>query len=162
MQSHMTQRLGKQGRGTTIPGFIFWALMLFSINLLTQQLRAAPLFETQCLFALTPDNRPNCRIPSIIVAPNGDLLVICERRNDGPGDIGNHDIVMKRSGDKGRTWSEEILILDDEDRVCTDITAGLDRDTKTLWLFFLKDKKAVCPSDQHGQRPDVGRAGGDS
>lgn len=104
-------------------------------------LHAESLFETARLFALTPDNRPNYRIPAIIVAPNGDLLVICERRNNGPGDIGNHDIVMKRSADKGRTWSEEILILDDEDRVCTDITVGLDRETKTLWLFFLKDKK---------------------
>lgn len=109
--------------------------------LMSGVLRAEPLFETARLFALTPDNRPNYRIPAIIVAPNGDLLVICERRNNGPGDIGNHDIVMKRSADKGRTWSEEILILDDGDRVCTDITVGLDRDIKTLWLFFLKDKK---------------------
>ncbi|MES2595321.1 MAG: sialidase family protein [Verrucomicrobiota bacterium] len=102
---------------------------------------AEPLFETTRLFALTPKNKPNYRIPSIITAPNGDLLVICERRNDGPGDIGNHDIVMKRSSDKGKTWSDEITILDDEDRVCTDLTVGLDRETKKLWLFFLKDKK---------------------
>ncbi|MEZ5386674.1 MAG: sialidase family protein [Prosthecobacter sp.] len=102
---------------------------------------AEPLFETQCLFALTPNNKPNYRIPGIIQAPNGDILVICEKRNDGPGDIGNHDIVMKRSVDMGKTWSDEILILDDEDRVCTDLTLGLDRETKKLWLFFLKDKK---------------------
>lgn len=102
---------------------------------------AEPLFETTRLFALTPKNKPNYRIPSIICAPNGDILVICERRNDGPGDIGNHDIVMKRSSDQGKTWSGEITILDDENRVCTDLTVGLDRDTKKLWLFFLKDKK---------------------
>lgn len=102
---------------------------------------AEPLFETTRLFALTPKNKPNYRIPSIICAPNGDILVMCERRNDGPGDIGNHDIVMKRSSDKGKTWSDEIIILDDENCVCTDLTVGLDRDTKKLWLFFLKDKK---------------------
>jgi sialidase-1 len=102
---------------------------------------AEPLFETTRLFALTPKNKPNYRIPSIIAAPNGDILVICEKRNDGPGDIGNHDIVMKRSSDKGKTWSDEIVILDDENRVCTDLTVGLDRDTKKLWLLFLKDKK---------------------
>lgn len=102
---------------------------------------AEPLFETTRLFALTPKNKPNYRIPSIICAPNGDILVICERRNDGPGDIGNHDIVMKRSADQGRTWSAETCILDDEDRVSTDLTVGLDRHTKKLWLFFLKDKK---------------------
>jgi len=102
---------------------------------------AEPLFETQRLFAITLKNKPNYRIPSIIQAPNGDIIVICERRNDGPGDIGNHDIVMKRSADKGKTWSDEIVILDDEDRVCTDLTVGLDVETQKLWLFFLKDKK---------------------
>jgi sialidase-1 len=78
---------------------------------------AEPLFETQRLFALTPKNKPNYRIPSIIQAPNGDILVICERRND------------------------EITILDDGNNVCTDLTVGLDREAKKMWLFFLKDKK---------------------
>lgn len=111
------------------------------LGLLSGLNAAEPLFETTCLFALTPKNKPNYRIPAIIQAPNGGILVICEKRNDGPGDIGNHDIVMKRSSDKGKTWSDEIVILDDENRACTDITLGLDRDTKKLWLFFLKDKK---------------------
>ena len=35
------------------------------------------LFKTQRLFALPPKNKPNYRIPSIIQAPNGDILVIC-------------------------------------------------------------------------------------
>ncbi|WP_395738836.1 exo-alpha-sialidase [Prosthecobacter sp.] len=115
------------------------AMLAFALCLV--HAAAEPLFETTPLFAFTPKNKPNYRIPSIIQAPNGDVLVICERRNDGPGDIGNHDIVMKRSTDKGRTWSGEITLLDDENRVCTDLTVGLDRQTKKLWLFFLKDKK---------------------
>lgn len=114
---------------------------MFVLSLAGAALAAEPLFETQCIFALTPKNKPNYRIPAIIQAPNGDILVICEKRNDGPGDIGNHDIVMKRSSDKGKTWSDEIVILDDEDRVCTDLTVGHDREMKKLWLFFLRDKK---------------------
>lgn len=105
---------------------------------------AEPLFETTLVFPFTPGNKPNYRIPGLIQAPNGDLLVLCERRNDGIGDIGNHDIVMKRSSDLGRTWSEEILIFDDEDRVCTDLTLGLDDRNGKLWLFFLRDKKEFC------------------
>ena len=100
---------------------------------------SAPLFETTRIFALTPDNKPNYRIPSIIQAPNKDILIITERRNDGPGDIGNHDIVLKRSSDKGRTWSAEQMVFDDEKRVCTDLTIGV-ADGK-LWIFFLRDKK---------------------
>jgi sialidase-1 len=99
-----------------------------------------PLFETVCLFPITPNNKPNYRIPGLLLAANNDLLAIAERRNDGPGDIGNHDIVMKRSSDQGRTWSDEILIFDDENRVCTDLTLGRDQSGK-LWIFFLRDKK---------------------
>ncbi|HWA97010.1 MAG TPA: sialidase family protein [Pirellulales bacterium] len=102
---------------------------------------AEPLFETTLVFPAAPKNKPNYRIPAIVVAPGGDLLVFAERRNDGIGDIGNHDIVLKRSRDLGRTWSAEQLIFDDGDRTCTDLTVGLDRDTRTLWLCFLRDKK---------------------
>ncbi|HYR59600.1 MAG TPA: sialidase family protein [Chthoniobacteraceae bacterium] len=102
---------------------------------------AEPLFETTLVFPLTPNNKPNYRIPAIIQVPNGDVLVFAERRNDGPGDIGDHDIVLKRSRDKGKTWSGEQTIFDDEKRTCTDITVGLDRSNAKLWLFFLRDKK---------------------
>ena len=98
-----------------------------------------PLFETTRVFAMAPNNKPNYRIPSILQAPNGDVLIIAEKRNDGPGDVGNHDIVLKRSRDKGKTWSAEQVIFDDEDRVCTDITVG--RTGDKLWLVFLRDKK---------------------
>ncbi|HSI11155.1 MAG TPA: sialidase family protein [Chthoniobacter sp.] len=102
---------------------------------------AEPLFETTCVFALTPNNKPNYRIPSILQAPNGDVLIICEKRNDGPGDIGNHDIVLKRSRDKGKTWGEEQVIFDDGNNTCTDLTVGIDRSNGKLWLFFLRNKK---------------------
>jgi sialidase-1 len=102
---------------------------------------AEPLFETTQVFAMAPNNKPNYRIPAILQAPNGDLLIIAERRNDGPGDIGDHDIVLKRSHDKGRTWSDEQTVFADGGKVCTDITVGLDRSNGKIWLFFLRDKK---------------------
>lgn len=100
-----------------------------------------PRFETVRVFPYAPDNRPNYRIPAILQAPNGVLLIFAEKRNDGIGDVGNHDIVLKRSTDRGRTWSDEQVVFDDEDRVCTDITVGLDRTSGKIWLFFLRDKK---------------------
>ena len=114
---------------------------------------AAPLFETVCVFPVTPKNKPNYRIPSIVRAPNGDLLIIAEKRNDGIGDVGNHDIVLKRSSDQGRTWSDEQVIFDDEDRTSTDLTVGLDRTSGKLWLFFLRDKKRYTffTSSDNGQ-----------
>lgn len=102
---------------------------------------AAPLLETTTVFPVAPKNKPNYRIPALIRAPSGDLLAFAEKRNDGPGDIGNHDIVLKRSRDRGRTWGDEHVIFDDGVRTCTDITVGLDRANRKLWLFFLRDKK---------------------
>jgi sialidase-1 len=101
----------------------------------------APLFETANVFPAAPDNKPNCRIPALLQAPNGDLLVFAEKRNDGPGDIGDHDIVLKRSRDKGWTWGAEEVVFDDGGKTCADITVGLDRTTGKIWLFFLRDKK---------------------
>ena len=115
---------------------------------------AEPLFETTLVFPVAPDNKPNYRIPALIETPiRGDLLVFAEKRNDGPGDIGNHDIVLKRSSDQGRTWSAEQLVFDDENRVTTDLTVGIDEMTKRIWLFFLRDKKEY----QHFTSDDDGR-----
>lgn len=100
-----------------------------------------PLFETTTVFPAAPKNKPNYRIPALIRAPNGDLLAFAEKRNDGPGDIGDHDIVFKRSRDKGRSWDPEQVVFNDGNHPCTDITVGLDRTTGKLWLFFLRDKK---------------------
>lgn len=115
-------------------------IFLIGLFLTATACAAPPLFETTQVFPFAPGNKPNYRIPAVVQATNGDLLVFAEKRNDGIGDIGNHDIVLKRSSDKGRTWSAEHVIFDDEDRVCTDLTLGRDRDGK-LWLFFLRDKK---------------------
>ncbi len=45
------------------------------------------------------------RIPAIIQLPNKEILAFCEGRVGGAGDYGNIDLVMKRSTDKGKTWS---------------------------------------------------------
>lgn len=54
------------------------------------------------------------RIPEIISLPNGDLLAFAEGRKHGAADYGDVDIVMKRSTDKGKTWSALQDIVDYE------------------------------------------------
>jgi len=50
------------------------------------------------------------RIPAIVQAPNGDLLAFAEGRVEGSGDFGDIDIVMKRSKDKGKSWSASTVV----------------------------------------------------
>ncbi len=106
--------------------------------------RAAPVFETQELFPPAPGNKPNYRIPSITCAPNGDILAIVEKRNDGIGDIGNTDIAMRASTDFGKTWSAIRTLVDDGENTCSDITTCVDAETKRVFVFFLRDKKRFC------------------
>ena len=97
-------------------------------------------FETTTVWPAYPRNRPNYRIPAILLAPNGDLLVFAEKRNDGPADVGDHDLVMKRSRDQGKTWDAEVVVLDDGPNNSTDPTLLLDAQRGVIWLFFLRDK----------------------
>ena len=54
------------------------------------------------------------RIPAIIKLPNNDLLTFCEGRVANAGDFGNIDIVVKRSSDKGNTWSALQVVVDND------------------------------------------------
>jgi sialidase-1 len=70
------------------------------------QLRFTTVFESGT------DGYKSFRIPAIISLPNGNLLAFCEGRVKGAGDFGDIDIVMKRSTDKGATWSALTVVAD--------------------------------------------------
>lgn len=88
------------------------------------------------LFEAGKDGYSSYRIPSIIRTARGNLLAFCEARKDGAGDAGNIDIVMKRSGDGGKTWSKQIVIWDDGANTCGNPTPVLDEETGTVWLLL--------------------------
>lgn len=52
------------------------------------------------------------RIPGIVVTGKGSVLAYAEARKSDRGDWNTIDIVMRRSTDGGRTWSEQKLIAD--------------------------------------------------
>ena len=55
------------------------------------------------------------RIPAIIDLPNGELLAFAEGRVNGSNDYGDINLVLKRSKDKGKTWSALETIVDYDD-----------------------------------------------
>ncbi|MBM4067604.1 MAG: exo-alpha-sialidase [Planctomycetes bacterium] len=86
------------------------------------------------------------RIPSLLVTPKGTLLAFCEGRKTSRSDHGDVDLVLKRSGDGGKTWGPLELVYEAGDTA--KITIGnpcpvVDRDTGVIWLPFCRDNRAV-------------------
>ncbi len=52
------------------------------------------------------------RIPAIISLPNQDLLAFAEGRVNGGADFGDVNLVLKRSRDQGKTWSDLKMLVD--------------------------------------------------
>ena len=64
------------------------------------------------VFVSGEEGHKSYRIPAIIKLKNGDLLAFCEGRVNDPGDFGDINIVMKRSGDDGKSWTALQTIVD--------------------------------------------------
>ncbi len=85
---------------------LFSALLLFNTLLIVAQQDDILVFKSE------ENGYKSFRIPAIIVLPDGTLLAFCEGRVNGAGDFGNNDIVMKRSTNKGKTWSKLQIVAD--------------------------------------------------
>lgn len=90
------------------------------------------------LFDSGRDGYGRYRIPSLIVAPDGTVLAICEGRKNGGGLTGDIDIVARKSRDGGKTWSPLEVVADDGANTLGNPCALVDRSTKTLWLAFTR------------------------
>src|SRR6187401_130649 len=71
---------------------------------------AAPVLEKTDLFAAGGDEYAVFRIPGIVVTTKGTLLAYCEGRRSGAADWGAIDIVMRRSVDAGKSWSDLVVL----------------------------------------------------
>lgn len=76
------------------------------------------------------------RIPSIVSTIRGTLLAFCEGRKNSHSDTGDIDLLMRRSLDSGKTWSEPSVIWDNKDNTCGNPCAAVDEETGTVWLLL--------------------------
>ena len=74
------------------------------------------------------------RIPAVIATKKGSLLVFCEGRKSGGGDAGNIDLLVIRSTDNGKTWSQPIVVWDNGANTCGNPAPVVDQETGTIWL----------------------------
>ncbi len=101
----------------------------------TQATSSAALKQTD-VFVSGEDGYHTYRIPSVIRAPSGDLLALCEGRRDSWDDSGDIDLLLKRSVDGGATWSEQRIIWDDAGNTCGNPRPIVDQATGTIVLLM--------------------------
>ena len=122
--------------------FISGHIDRFSISLLL-------MITTSCLFAAEPicekttlfprEGNTVCRIPSIVVSKNGNLLAFADRRKGSNKDWGHDtDIVLRRSIDGGITWLPTQTIMTQEGINFHGGPALADLHTGRMFKFFRK------------------------
>ena len=95
------------------------------------------------------------RIPALIVTSNQTLLAFCEGRKNSASDTGNIDLLLKRSTDGGKTWSEPQVVWDDGANTCGNPCPVVDKTTGTIWLLLTHN-----PGDTEEARIMKGQPGG--
>jgi sialidase-1 len=119
---------------------------------------AEPLLTSIDVFTSGTQGYHTFRIPVIETAADGSLVAFAEARKysqDDPG-YGDQDIdlVCRRSTDAGATWSPMKVIEDPGEKwsAANPVTV-VDRDTKRLWVLYLRCKP--------GRNTDTSRGGTD-
>lgn len=85
---------------------VFLFLLFFVAEKNYSQNKTVPVFTSGT------EGHKSYRIPAIINLPSGELLAFAEGRVNNAGDFGDINIVLKRSSDKGKTWSALQTIVD--------------------------------------------------
>ena len=113
-------------------------LLLAPLAVLHAADAASPEFVD--VFVSGQDGYPNYRIPSLVVTSKGTLLALCEGRTKNDDHAAN-DLVLKRSGDGGRSWSKLQLVRDEGEATCNDPVMTVLDDGRVL-LFFAQIGRA--------------------
>jgi sialidase-1 len=101
----------------------------------------------KALFVAGENGYKSYRIPALIKTAKGSLLAFCEGRKDGAGDAGDIDVLMKRSTDNGKTWSEQTVVWNDGANTCGNPCPVLDEETGTIMLLLTHNRGDVPEGD---------------
>lgn len=97
------------------------------------------LVQTE-VFVAGQDGYHTYRIPAIVCTKQGTLLAFCEGRKHGSADSGQIDLVLKRSKDRGASWSPMQVVASQEGYTIGNPAPIVDRNTGTIWLALTKNR----------------------
>jgi sialidase-1 len=83
------------------------------------------------------------RIPALIATAKGTLLAFCEGRRASRSDTGDIDVVLKRSFDNGKTWSNLRVVADFGEDTVGNPAAVVERRTRTVFLLLTSNPGKV-------------------
>ncbi|WP_169539972.1 sialidase family protein [Niabella aurantiaca] len=108
-------------------------------------------YPYQLLFSTARDKVNQFCIPSLVTTSKGTLIAVVDARIDKPGDAPNNiDLMMRRSVDNGKTWSEIKTIVDFPGKnAAADASMVVDRYTGLIWLAY--DRCEANPQGQMGR-----------
>ncbi|NNF36519.1 MAG: exo-alpha-sialidase [Saprospiraceae bacterium] len=119
--------------------YLLYFLLTLSFPIVSQSINESLNYTV--LFNGNTDTTVSCyRIPAIITAKNGDLIVAIDERVPSCGDLKWSDdinIVIRRSTDNGNTWSDIRSIVDySTGQSASDPSMILNENTGEIILFF--------------------------
>jgi sialidase-1 len=114
---------------------LFYQSSLIALAITLSGAARAELQQTE-VFVSGQDGYHTYRIPAIVTATNGTVLAFAEGRKNSASDTGDIDLVLKRSSDGGRTWSDMSVVWDDGANTCGNPCPVVDRETGTIWLLL--------------------------
>jgi len=100
-------------------------------------------FDEQCLFRSGDEDYHAYRIPALLSVGQGRVIAVCEGRRDSLADDGDIDLVIKKSLDAGRTWSEVEVLLEGEGETAGNPCLIFDSEGPTIWLAFCRNNRQV-------------------
>lgn len=132
---------GSRATGT---GTADWRRVAFSTGLPPGHVMTPPPeppFQTD-VFVSGQGGYHSYRIPSLVTATNGALLLFCEARKVDRNDDGDIDLLLRRSVDGGRTWLAPQLVIEEGGSARIKYgnpTTVVDREAGIIWLAVNRD-----------------------
>lgn len=110
-------------------------LLCTALSALVAAVASDESIEQQAIWVSGEGGYHTYRIPAMVVTTEGTVLAFCEGRKNGRSDTGDIDLLVKRSTDNGRTWSEQVVIWDDGGNTCGNPAPVVDAKTGKVWLL---------------------------